>query len=100
MREVKLETLVITKEAWKFLRKYSCTSRGFKEPTDEQLEKTWNRMDFKNGGAYSKTYPIAENEIRIESDSFAIRWEKVKELLAENGFGFRSDGFIQEAMYI
>lgn len=97
MREFKHETLIIDKEGWKFLQNYYRTKRGFSEAKDEWLEKMWKRA-FKNGGANPKTHPIAENEIRIEQDSFLMKIEKVKSLLKENGFNYRQDGFIQEGM--
>lgn len=99
MREVKLETIIISKEAWKFLRNKNRTMQGFTALNDEQLEKSWNRIRLKNLGANTKTYPIEENEIRIDRDCVSIRFELVKSILNNEGFSYREDGFIQEAIY-
>ena len=99
-REYRNETLIITGDAWKFLRRYSAVSRGFKNPTDEQLDKWWDKYDFRNGGASRKTNPISDNEVRISRDSFAIKWDSIKKLLEENGFSYRDDGFCEEGCYL
>ena len=98
MREFKHETIIIEKEGWEFLKNLSRTSKGFKALSQEQLDKSWDRDDFKNGGG--KKYPIADNEIRIDPDSFAIRWDKVKQLLKDNGFNQRQDGYEVEGIYL
>jgi hypothetical protein len=97
MKEFKHETMVITKDAWKFLENNYRTSRGFSEAKDEWLEKMWNRA-FRNCGANPATHPIGENEIRIEHGSFLMRIDEIKILLTDNGFGYRQDGFIQEGI--
>lgn len=97
MREFKHETIIATKEAWKFLENYYRTSRGFKEAKDEWLEKMWAKK-FRNGGANPKTHPIGENEVRIEHSDFLMKIEEIKSVLKDNGFSYRQDGFIQEGM--
>ena len=88
MKEFKHETMVITKEAWKFLRNADRVKGGYSELKDEQLEKVW-----------SKTHPIAENEIRVENDSWnTFRIEEAKQKLTENGFAYRQDGFVAEGI--
>ena len=99
MKEVKLETIIINKEAWKFLRNKNRTTQGFIALTDEQLEKAWNKMRFRNQGASNQTYPINENEVRLTRDSFSLRWDNIKDMLNDEGFGYREDGFVQEAIY-
>ena len=99
MKEVKLETIVISKNAWKFLRNKNRTMRGFTVLTDEQLEKSWNKICMKNLGANPKTHPIEDNEIRISRDCVSIKFEIIKSMLKDEGFGYREDGFIQEAIY-
>lgn len=92
----KLETIVIEKEGWEFLTNYSRTSRGFAPLAQAQLDRVWSRDNFKNGAG--KKYPIADNEIRIDPDTFAIKWEKVKTLLAENGYKQRQDGYMVDTI--
>jgi hypothetical protein len=99
MKEFKHETMVITKEAWKFLENHYRTSRGFSEAKEEWLEKQWNRA-FKNGGANPATHPIAENEIRVEHGSFLMSLDDIKSTLKSNGFEYRQDGFIMEGFNI
>lgn len=99
MRDVKLETIIINKEAWKFLRNKNRTMQGFTALNDEQLEKSWSKIRMKNLGANPKTHPIEDNEIRISRDCVSIRFETIKSMLNDKGFGYREDGFIQEAIY-
>jgi hypothetical protein len=99
MREFNHETIIITKEAWKFLENYYRISRGFSEAKGEWLEKNWARK-FRNGGANPKTHPIAENEVRIEHGDFLMKIEEIKSVLKDTGFEYRQDGFIQEGMNI
>lgn len=99
MREVKLETIIISKEAWKYLRNKNRITKGFAALIDEQLEKAWSKIRWRNGGASNETYPIKENEVRIERDTFSIRWDSIKDTLKDNCFDYRIDGFIQEAIY-
>lgn len=100
-REAKLETLVITKEGWKHLYQFNRKRKGCKPLTEEQLEGSWKRgLRFHNGGASSKTHPIAEDEVRITVDTFGIRCDNAKEILKEAGFTFRTDGFIEECIYL
>ena len=101
MKEFEHETMVITKEAWKFLRNADRVKGGYAKLKDEQLEKVWNGIVFRNCGAWSKTHPIAENEIRVERDSWStLRFAEAKHLLAENGFEYRQDGFVAKGMTI
>ena len=99
-REYKNETLIITGEAWKFLTRHSAASRGFKNLTDERLDRLWDKHDFRNGGASRKTNPISDNEVRISRDSFAIKWDGIKQLLEDNGFSYRDDGFCENGCYL
>ena len=98
MKEVRLETIIISKEAWKFLRQEDRKKANCRLLTDEELEKSWKRI-WRNFGASNETHPIGEDEVRIERDTFNQRWDRVKEILKENGFEYRTDGFIQEAIY-
>lgn len=91
MREFKHETIIIEKDAWQFLKNKSVTERGFKPLSQEQLDRIWSRDDFKNEAG--KKYPITDNEIRISPNTFAIRWDRVKSSLEENGFKYRQDGY-------
>ena len=101
MKEFKHETMVITKEAWKFLRNADRAKGGYSALTDEQLEKVWGKIAFRNGGAWSKTHPIAENEIRVENDTWnTFRIEEAKQKLTENGFDYRQDGFVAEGIIL
>ena len=99
MREVKLETIIINKEAWKFLRNKNRTMQGFTALNDEQLEKAWSKLRWRNNGASNETYPIKENEVRIERNTFSIRWDNIKYMLKDNGFDYRTDGFVLNAIY-
>lgn len=99
MREVKLETIIINKEAWKFLRNKNRTMQGFTALTDEILKKEWSKLRWRNDGASYETYPIKENEVRIEKDTFSIRWDNIKDMLKDNGFDYRTDGFVLNAIY-
>lgn len=99
MREFKNETIIITKEAWCFLKNENRKKAGCAPLNEEQLEKCWGRM-YRNNGANYEQYPIADNEIRIERDSFNFRLEQVIEMLTENGYTFRQDGFIAEGIYV
>lgn len=98
MKEVRLETIIISKEAWKFLRQEDRKKANCRLLTDEELEKCWKRI-WRNSGASNETYPIGEDEVRIERDTFNQRWDRVKEILKENGFEYRTDGFVVEAIY-
>ena len=56
-------------------------------------------MRFRNQSASNQTYPINENEVRLTRDSFSLRWDNIKDMLNDEGFGYREDGFVQEAIY-
>lgn len=101
MREVKHETIIIEKEGWEFLKNQTLVMRGFKPRTQEQLDKEWNRIDrngFRNDGANLKTHPIEENEIRVDPDEFSIGWDKIKQLIKDNGIKYRQDGYEVEGI--
>lgn len=103
MREFRHETLIITKEAWKFLKNHSRTSKGYSELEEEKLEKIWQRIDkegFRNDGAPSKKYPITMNEMRINPDTFAFKWGTLKQILQDKGYGYREDGYIIDGCYL
>lgn len=99
MKEFKAETIVITKEAWLFLRQENRKKAGCAPLNQEQLEKAWTRVArFRNNGASYEEYPIADNEIRIMRGSFNFTLEQMKEKLKANGFTVRQDGFIAEGI--
>ena len=77
MKEFKHETIIITKEAWKFLQNHYRLSRGFSKMKDEWLESMWKKA-FKNGGANPKTHPVSKNEIRIEHGSFLMKIDDIQ----------------------
>lgn len=89
----KLATLIITHEAWKHLRNIERQRDGRCPLTSERLDNILNQIRFKNGGANSKTHPIAPNEIRVSRDSFSIDIPALKSILDANGFAYREDGF-------
>ena len=97
--KVKLETLVIKKDAYFFLKNWNRQTQGFSPLDNEQLEKFWTRLRYRNQGASNKEHPIAENEIRITKDTFGVRIEYVKAVLNKNGHTYRQDNFIQECIY-
>ena len=95
------ETIIINKEAWKFMWNFERQKGGFKPLTEEQLDKLWQRIqDFRNKGANPKTHPIKSNEIRIDKDSFDFKWDNVKQIIIDNGFEYRKDGFVAEGTHI
>lgn len=93
MREFKHDTIIVNKETWIFIYNYERTREGFPELTERQIERIWN-MAYRNGGANSKTHPIAEDEIRIDRDTFSIRWDSIREFITDNGFEYREDGCV------
>lgn len=100
IREFKHETIIITKEAFFFLTQENRKKAMCSPLSEEQLEKRWTRIRFRNRGASMEKHPIAENEIRISQDSFSFRFDRIKEMLTANGFIFRQDGFIEEGCYL
>lgn len=100
MKEFKHETIIIEKKGWQFLRQQNRINAGCTPLSQEQLEKAWDRIKYRNSGANPDTHPIAENEIRISPDSFGMRWDNVKFLLKENGFKQRQDGYEIEGFYL
>lgn len=98
-------TLIITKEGWKLIRilssKRNCERYGisYKQPTDEQFEKEWSKISFKNGGASNKEYPISDNEFRYRPSGFGYSIDTVKKLLDEKGLTYREDSFIAEFLF-
>ena len=69
MREFKHETVIITKDAWKFLQDYDRESRGYQKVNPEWLERCWQRA-FRNEGANPQTHPIAAEEIAYTKIAF------------------------------
>jgi hypothetical protein len=92
----KLETLIITKEGYIFLRNRGRKKLLLKPLTKEQEIKAWNERTFKNLGADNNKYPLYENEIRIDKHSFNQHVEKIAIILKENNLPYRQDGFIEE----
>lgn len=94
------ETIVITKEAWKFLRNFNRKIGGFRPVTDEMHERTWSKLN-RNYCANPVSHPIGDDEIRIYPGCFEkIAWDEVKDMLIEGGLGYRDDGFRAKGMYI
>lgn len=100
MKEFRNETIIITKDAWAFMWNYERQAHGFKPCSDEQLNKIWGKMCYRNRGANPATHPIDDNEIRVDRDTFNMRFEKVKSTLAANGFEYRQDGFVASGFYL
>ena len=100
MRNFKSETIIIKKDTWKVVRNYDRTRQGFSELSDDALEKSWSKLQWRNGGANPMIYPIANDEIRISKDSFTMSMDTIKSLLTSNGFDYRVDGFIVEGIDI
>jgi len=100
------KTLVITKEGWKVLRVFSgkntCKAYGipYKEHTDEQLEKEWSKLRYRNCGASNEKCPIADNEFRYSTDGWGYRIETIKKLLDSKGLPYRDDGFVAEFSHL
>ena len=99
MKEFKHETIIVTKEAWKFLENNYRESGGFPHASEKWLEKLWKGA-FRNLGANPKTHPIKKNEMRIEHGSFLMSIDKIKKLLTEKGFEYRQDGFVAEGINV
>ena len=99
-RAVKLETIIINKEAWKVLKQLNREKVNCRLLTEEELEKCWNRLRFRNNGASDKDYPRAEDEFRMTRDSFSFSLETAKILLETFGFEYRTDGFVLEAIEV
>ena len=101
MKKFNHETIIVEKSGWEFLWNTDRVDRGFEPLSQERLDDVWNRRCVnKNRGANPKTHPIAENEIRIDKDTFSIKWETVKSLLKDNGYKYRQDGYIVEGIYL
>lgn len=101
MRELKHETIIVSKETYFFLRNHTRKIGGYSELSDESLERLWNRMESaRNIGANSQTHPIDKNEVRIDRDSFGLPLNTMKTLINDNGFTYREDGYIVESIYI
>ncbi len=95
------ETIIITKEAWKFLRNLDRKIGNFRPVTDEMHERTWSNLISRNYCANPASHPISDNEVRIHPNSFErIAWDEMKNTLIEGGFGYRDDGFVAKGMYI
>ena len=100
MKKFEHETIIINKEAWKFMWNFERKLGGFKPCTDAYLNKIWSKMCFRNRGANPATHPIADDEIRLDRDSFRMNIKNLKHTLADNGYEFRQDGFIAEGFYL
>lgn len=100
MKKFEHETIIITKNAWKFMRNFERELHGFNPISNEQLDKIWGKITLRNGGANPKDFPIAENEIRVDKDTFNCKWENVKVTLSESGFDYRKDGFTETGTYL
>lgn len=101
MRKATRESIIIQKEAWKFLWNLERQMGGFKPLTDDQLDRLWLRIeDFRNRGANPATHPLREGEIRIDRDSFGMKFDDVKSALVAEGFTYRDDGFTAEVYYM
>lgn len=98
MNEFRHETIIINKETWKFLWNYERKIGGCSELTDESLEIVWGYYVNRNHGANSKTYLIAEDEVRIHKDTFGIPLNTIKALIIDNGFSYREDEFIVKGL--
>ena len=98
MREHKLETLIVTKEAFKWLQNEDRKVGGCRLLTDEWFEKQWSKRVFRNGGANPKTHPISDDEIRIDRWSTRFSIERIKKMLTENGFEYRQDGHTEQVL--
>lgn len=98
-REYKHETIILTKEVWVLAKNWDRTSRGFKPLSDTFVERVWTQC-FRNGGANPATHPIADNEIRVDRDSFHFNLETIKAMLLNAGCTWREDGFVQEGIYL
>lgn len=93
---MKLETLIITKEGYIFLRNRGRKKLLLQPLTKEQEIKAWNERISKNLGANNTKYPISENEIRIDKYSFNQQIEAIAIILKENNLPYRQDGFVEE----
>lgn len=92
------ETIIITKEAWKFLRILNRKIGNFRPVTDEMHERTWLNLN-RNYCANPASHPIEDNEVRIYPGYFdKIAWGEVKSMLIDGGFGYRDDGFRAKGM--
>ena len=100
MKQFKHETIIISKEAWEFMKNFEREVHGYRIFNREWLDKLWSRMYCRNGGANPATHPIKEDEVRVDRDSFNIRFENVKSELTAHGFNYRSDGFVAEGFYL
>ena len=72
----------------------------YKEHTDEQLEKEFSKLRYRNCGASNEKYPIADNEFRYSPDGWGYRIETIKKLLDSKGLPYRDDGFVAEFSHL
>ena len=98
-RKFTSETIILTKEAWVVAKNFDRTQRGYKRLSDTFIQCVWEQK-FRNGGANPANYPIAENEIRVDCDTFYLDLEQIKAMLFNAGFTWREDGYIEEGFYI
>jgi hypothetical protein len=100
MKQFTSETVIISKEAWKYLRNVDRQRDGRAPLNDERLNAIWDRISFHNGGANPATHPIRKNEHRVDKDTFSMSISAVKSILDEKGFTYRQDGYIVEGIYM
>lgn len=93
------ETIILTKEVWEIAKNWDRTQRGYKPLSNTFIERVWTQ-GFRNGGANPATHPIADNEIRVDRDSFYIDLEHIKAMLYNAGYTWREDGYIVEGIYL
>ena len=107
VKEFKVKTLVLKKEAWFALRNYERMKNKYHVIPHEAMERMFNRSTMRNLGANSKTHPIADDEIRIIPSEYEMPVDEVmfflevlNGLAKEAGKGpvFRDDGFEQEGI--
>ena len=100
MKNFTSETIIVSKEAWKYLWNVERQRDGRAPISDDRLNAIWDRISFHNGGANPATHPIGKNEHRVDRDTFAISIPSVKSILDEKGFEYRQDGFVVEGIYM
>jgi hypothetical protein len=99
MRKFAHETIILTKEVWILAKNFDRTQRGYKPLSETFIERVWTQS-FRNGGANPATHPIADNEIRVDRDSFSLDLEQIKAMIFNAGYTWREDGHIEEGFYM
>lgn len=99
---MKAKTLVMTKAGWKVVHEFisSENRKAFGLPqrksSDEELERLWAKMKFRNLGAPQKEYPISDDEWRYAVSDYGYSIKRIKAILDENSLSYRQDGFCLE----